>query len=68
MLGAQAASGEAGLPLCTAEQFSLETNAVPSCPVASATAKVTFDSPLQDRPFVGTAYLGQQTGRNVCRS
>lgn len=64
MLGAQAASGEAGLPLCTAEQFALERNAVPSCPVASATAKVTFDSPLQERPFIGTAFLGQQTGPN----
>ncbi len=64
MLGAQAASSEGGLPLCTPEQFSLETNAVPSCPLASATAKVTFDSPLQERPFVGTAYLGEQAGPN----
>jgi hypothetical protein len=64
MLGAQAASGEGGLPLCTDAQFALESNAAPSCPAASVTANVTFDSPLQERPFVGKAYLGQQTGPN----
>lgn len=64
MLGAQGASGPEGLPLCSNEAFALTSNAPPTCPAASATATVKFTSPNLKEPFVGKAYLGEQTGKN----
>ena len=64
MLGAQGASGPEGLPLCSNEAFALSSNAKPTCPAASATATVKFVSPNLKTPFVGQAYLGEQTGKN----
>lgn len=64
MLGAQGASGPDGLPLCSNEAFALNSNTPPTCPAASATATVKFTSPNLKEPFVGKAYLGEQTGKN----
>ncbi|MBJ7471302.1 MAG: hypothetical protein JHD16_08360 [Solirubrobacteraceae bacterium] len=64
MLGAQGASGPDGLPLCSNADFALNSNTPPTCPAASATAEVKFVSPNLKVPFVGKAYLGEQTGKN----
>lgn len=64
MLGGQAASGPGGLPLCSPEQFALESNAPAACPDGSRAASVRFVSPLQKVPFTGAAYLGTQAGPN----
>ncbi len=61
-LGAQVASGDGGLPLCTAAQFDRASGLKAStCPAASAAATVKITTPLIDRPFVGKAYLGEQS-------
>ncbi len=64
MLGAQGAAGPEGLPLCSNDAFALNANTPPTCPAASATATVKFVSPNLKTPFVGKAYLGEQTGKN----
>ena len=59
-LAAQIASGEAGLPLCSAEQFAWNTSVPSTCPAGSKIADVSFVSPLQRNVFVGAAYVGAQ--------
>ena len=59
-LAAQVASGEAGLPLCSAEQFAWDATTPSTCPAGSKIADVSFVSPLQKNEFVGSAYVGTQ--------
>lgn len=61
-LGAQVAAKDGGLPLCTAAQFAKGSSAAATCPAGSKAAEVSIISPLQTRPFVGSAYLGEQPG------
>ncbi|MBJ7473449.1 MAG: hypothetical protein JHD16_19225, partial [Solirubrobacteraceae bacterium] len=60
-IGAQVASGANGLPLCTAAQFAKDSGAANTCPAGSKAGDVTIITPLQSRPFVGSAYLGEQS-------
>lgn len=60
-LGAQVAAKDGGLPLCTAAQFAKGDSAAAACPAGSKAADVSIISPLQTRPFVGSAYLGEQS-------
>lgn len=59
-LGAQVASGEGGLKLCSAAQFAEDSAADNSCPAGSAAGDVTIQTPLLDTAFVGKVYLGEQ--------
>lgn len=59
-LGAQVASDEDGLALCSAEAFSATTNVVPSCPAASRIGSVRMESPNAKVPFTGSVFTGDQ--------
>ena len=59
-MGAQVASGEGGLPLCTPEQFGWDQIGASDCPPGSRVADINIISPLQSNEFSGAAYLGKQ--------
>ncbi len=59
-IGAQVASGDAGLKLCSAAQFAKDSSAANSCPAGSEQGDVTIVTPLLNRNFVGKVYLGEQ--------
>ncbi|MDQ8045151.1 MAG: hypothetical protein REI11_11130 [Patulibacter sp.] len=61
-LGAQVASGDGGLPLCTNAQFGWDQGTPSTCPIGSRVADITFISPLQANEFSGHAYVGEQPG------
>lgn len=62
-LGAQAASGPAGLPFCAPGDFAADDVTLPSaCPDATRAAQVRIETPLLARPFVGWAWLGTPSG------
>ena len=56
----QIASGAAGLPLCTADQFGQNRAETNACPDATAVGTVSFKSPLLNDRLTGKAYLGPQ--------
>ncbi|MFT4034526.1 MAG: hypothetical protein QM679_03010 [Patulibacter sp.] len=60
-LGAQVASGDSGLPLCTAAAFAEDTLAANTCPAGSKVGDVKITTPLLSRAFVGSVYLGEQS-------
>ncbi len=61
-LGAQVGTSEAGLRLCTAEQFDAARPLAPSsCPAATRAGTVQIVSPLIDRTLDGSVYLGAQS-------
>jgi hypothetical protein len=59
-LGAQIASGPAGLPLCAAADFALTSSAPAVCPAGSSIGDVKIATPLLDAPLTGRAYVGAQ--------
>ena len=58
----QIASGAAGLPLCSTEQFGQNRAETNTCPDATAVGTVSFKSPLLNKRLTGKAYLGPQAG------
>lgn len=59
-LGAQVASKEGGLPLCSAASFGWDRIEASTCPPGSKVADINIISPLQSNEFSGAAYLGEQ--------
>lgn len=56
----QIASGPAGLPLCTYEQYGQTRPEASSCPDSAAVGTVRFDSPVLENDLTGKAFLGPQ--------
>ncbi len=56
----QIASGAAGLPLCTPEQYGQTRPEASNCPAATAVGTVSFKSPVQSRLLRGLVFLGSQ--------
>ncbi len=56
----QIASGAAGLPLCTYEQYGQTRPEASQCPDATAVGTVRFDSPVLNQDLLGKAFLGPQ--------
>ncbi|MDQ8045150.1 MAG: hypothetical protein AAGC46_09390 [Solirubrobacteraceae bacterium] len=56
----QIASGPNGLPLCTADQFAVNSAPAATCPAATAVGTVKFTSPVLAHVLTGNAYLGPQ--------
>ncbi len=61
--GAQIASGEGGLPLCSAAEFGWDKTERATCPAGSKVADVSIISPLQANEFNGAAYVGEQKAK-----
>ncbi len=59
-IGAQVATSDSGLKLCSAAQFAKDSSAANTCPAGSKQGKVTIVTPLLSRNFEGNVYLGEQ--------
>lgn len=60
-IGAQVASGDSGLPLCSAASFAKDALAPAACPAGSKVGDVSITTPLLKRTLVGSAFLGEQS-------
>lgn len=63
-LGAQAASRESGLVLCTAAQFAIGAAGPAACPASAAVGSARIDAPSVGSPLKGRIFLGapQESG------
>lgn len=59
-VGAQVASGESGLPLCSADAFAASNRSPAGCPAGSKVGEAQIETPLVSSPFKGNVYLGPQ--------
>ncbi len=59
-LGAQAATRDGGLELCTASEFAVGAEGPAACPAASRAGEVEITTPLLAAPLTGHVFLGAQ--------
>lgn len=59
-LGAQSATREGGLELCSASEFAAGTQNPAACPAASRAGEVKITTPLLAAPLTGQVFLGEQ--------